>query len=1572
MPDRGDNKAAHEIDAHASLVLNFPSGNDSTAAAKEEFVDIIVEFVELTSKSSEVAQALYRIDESAYRAACGRTHTLLSKKRQRPVRVPMKPDCLAIMQFGRGMKMQRREILERLREEEARQEYIKWELDIAIGKAESRARRVKVASIVWDKWCAAKNSKRKQNLEISHLAVAEHTNKVQGFVENLTEGAQFDEDAQGFRRVVAHGDEWMHSRLIHEGVEQRVRVEVALPTIRAVLEENARQISDRRGELAVIVQHVYTLAASRLQPFLRGALARRRLPGVHWETMSYAVEIQRVFRGYRSRGAVQTTLKDKVRAQSADLQGWASLVLQRQARVWLARRAVDLKRVQVGLTSKVSELADRLASSEDSRSVSAVFGQIDKDYRNYQRTIGEMKTREDKMATTFVDKVLEKRDKDVEGAWTRFVAAATEHGAGLKRRSDARRAHPRPISLDERGGAGDTHDHEQKLMVLTERYGIPAHAQTLPSAYLRAALPMHLKLRRGGGGGGLAPNTSAKSAPTRRPKRQRIHNVPPPCSGEQPPTQLEVGGAFASQVHSSVSSACRYPEVSVGRGFSAADAAAGVGAAGAEGAKSPGLRSSPSRTGGHGLGSSAKRSQGRQTTAGVEDLVFGSGGDRGKSCGDVRGRSGSTWSSATGGMGSPEQNASSSRWAGEDNGSSAAGWESTWDTERESRGLKGDAGSRFPGSSARQDMPSGLKECVERLCAAAFLRGHVPEGLMPKGTSTAEAYQRYLQLPPSLAKIRHEQLCTEASKPVASALRARGYTTLEQLLPPSKLEFLLGEAGAAGDQIVAAVSLARELKPKQDASGGGGGGDGGHDMFSPLSPFSRQRLLAGPRRTPTFKEGSRGGSSSRATSRGSRRDGRPGTGDETKKRKGPLRISLDGLGFEGGPETGGTGKGGAWDPGRYTSRPEEWIRPPPSVRKQRWDDKTKAFVPINNYSFDGLYRRHHPLDPNGVDRDHKLGHAGSTVASGGYDDGDRPPGCGADLHERRMEAILREQYGAFFDGMTPSARDLYQHMINDSTSWGRVDDPIGTLMRRAAFFVVEHPSPATRAELADAREKDLVAKGFGGKTNSLARPIALAGKFQPRGLEQELAQAALAGERVPMGMEAFREFVRQLDATSACQHHQALSPGTLKTSSTGRSCGSAIADPRRTLLERRFEAAATLADPFTLRLEADGVLSVKVLVRVPARAWGLPSCLSEEIERMLGLLTARTCASDNMYAHRGQRKCKSPDTAGKPKGSKSGRFCADEKRGGGGGDGRVSCRNKRGRARRNRQTFEFDPRFQRSPTDPFGRPPRLERIRPCLGPRQETEDGRGDLLPSDEDDLPPGVWDRPVPTGPDASIRSDVTDEERGGDAAARREKPGPGLSVPFSADCGGDSLKDATSELTIQLPGEQPQTPAVERKLRHQTNQAAATDKPAGKVNKTSKISVSATKMPEEPTSSSRFQCREHPRCGAQFSKASNLRLHERSHAAAPEYHRLRRAPQLGRDPPPASCEGAGAPAEKFRLRTTLPPSVRRELQQLQEEGVRRRRRSLLAGPGLAGTVATWAGVISPGRATFGQSCGV
>lgn len=62
---------------------------------------------------------------------------------------------------------------------------------------------------------------------------------------------------------------------------------------------------------------------------------------------------------------------------------------------------------------------------------------------------------------------------------------------------------------------------------------------------------------------------------------------------------------------------------------------------------------------------------------------------------------------------------------------------------------------------------------------------------------------------------------------------------------------------------------------------------------------------------------------------------------EPKKKKKALRVSLRGLG-SGGSAQGADQGSGKWDPSRYTTRPEEWIRPPPSVIKRRWDESAKV------------------------------------------------------------------------------------------------------------------------------------------------------------------------------------------------------------------------------------------------------------------------------------------------------------------------------------------------------------------------------------------------------------------------------------------------------------------------------------------------------------------------------------------------------------------------------------------------------------------------------------------------------
>eukprot|EP00904_Undaria_pinnatifida_P004200 jgi/Undpi1/13781/HiC_scaffold_9.g03432.m1 len=515
-----------------------------------------------------------------------------------------------------------------------------------------------------------------------------------------------------------------------------------------------------------------------------------------------------------------------------------------------------------------------------------------------------------------------------------------------------------------------------------------------------------------------------------------------------------------------------------------------------------------------------------------------------------------------------------------------------------------------------------------------------------------------------------------------------------------------------------------------------------------------------------------------------------------------------------------------------------------------------------------------------------------------------------------------------------------------------------------------------------------------------------------------------------MGPQALRGFIEQLDAVGTS--HPSLSLSTVRTpgksggvlrrdgddvyccSVTGR-FGSTLADPRRTLLERRLEAAETLAGPFILRLEADGVTNVKVLARVPVRAWDLPPCLVEQVERMIGILTARTCATAHYQAHHGSGGNFKSGARRKPASAAraSGRLLANNGVGVSGSvDSDANCRRKRRgggrlRSQQPQHMLTFDPRFQKSAVDPFGRPPRLERVQAGPGQHRGKEDDHNDgsnrvFLEAKDDDLPPGPWDRPPAAsdraGKDDSGDGDHIPEVAVEDEIAPRHPNAAGATGASLSPCKGSSPgspssplpptpsttvepENTQSELLRDLAAAHPEQPKLDIEQRplgqprqsHQRGGCLRRKQPLKSSNRKRAPSTNATskKGGNHPTTPEAFElttrrqrltCR-FPHCSAVLTSLSTLRTHERSHATAPEYHRLRHAPQLFRDPPPAPSEGDGADAARFRLRTTLPASVRRELQELQEESAHRRRGSLLSLPGLAGVAATWAGVVAPGR---------
>lgn len=235
---------------------------------------------------------------------------------------------------------------------------------------------------------------------------------------------------------------------------------------------------------------------------------------------------------------------------------------------------------------------------------------------------------------------------------------------------------------------------------------------------------------------------------------------------------------------------------------------------------------------------------------------------------------------------------------------------------------------------------------------------------------------RFLALPPSLAKIRHEQLCREASQPVAALLRSRGFTSVRQLLPPSKLEHLLRETGTSQGEIYAAVSIVREINPASSpprtrgvCAGNNGGyviaASGARALFSPLPSSTRKGLVMGRTTRGGFGDGDEGSRDTGTNIAGSfggnnvggeksivavgetlkwggtkSRDGTRTSPHSDGRRKAQM-MRVDNLGLGGGP-VANEGTGDGWEPRRYTSNPAEWMKPPPSVIHRRWDDETKV------------------------------------------------------------------------------------------------------------------------------------------------------------------------------------------------------------------------------------------------------------------------------------------------------------------------------------------------------------------------------------------------------------------------------------------------------------------------------------------------------------------------------------------------------------------------------------------------------------------------------------------------------
>lgn len=250
-------------------------------------------------------------------------------------------------------------------------------------------------------------------------------------------------------------------------------------------------LRELRGELAVLVQCIYQLAVPHLQKTVRGHFARTRFPKLKLQIVGLArfaaaVQIQRVARGFISaresrreladrffhyatriqcywrrkkayirahekrevlrikwenemackiqnlwrvkmaRRRMEDRRQEQLKKRKGATQEWGTVTIQRIARGYIAKKIIVNRRIELKLHDRISRLADRYIAKGD---LWQFLKSVDEDYRRFETTIDDILEREDTMATTFVSKVLDKRESENEKAWQAYEAVTEAHGA---------------------------------------------------------------------------------------------------------------------------------------------------------------------------------------------------------------------------------------------------------------------------------------------------------------------------------------------------------------------------------------------------------------------------------------------------------------------------------------------------------------------------------------------------------------------------------------------------------------------------------------------------------------------------------------------------------------------------------------------------------------------------------------------------------------------------------------------------------------------------------------------------------------------------------------------------------------------------------------------------------------------------------------------------------------------------------------------------------------------------------------------------------------------------------------
>lgn len=340
-------------------------------------------------------------------------------------------------------------------------------------------------------------------------------------------------------------------------------------------------------------------------------------------------------------------------------------------------------------------------------------------------------------------------------------------------------------------------------------------------------------------------------------------------------------------------------------------------------------------------------------------------------------------------------------------------------------------------------------------------------------------------------------------------------------------------------------------------------------------------------------------------------------------------------------------------------------------------------------------------------------------------------------------------------------------------------------------------------------------------------------------------------------------------------------------------------EDKRELVRERFRAALMLTTPYTLRLKADGTLSVMDLLERPNLGeLGMPPALFDQVEALLSTAVSLSVSSKVVPTVRDHLST-SKEIFAVP--------------------------------------MVFDPRFQRGPFDPYGRAPRImPKLRPKAtkpdGPSRassfspEKRDIAGPMAAAgqdkdDEEDLPGGLWDNKGEKAKSShttrhakklwGFQSDLQQQGNQGEGGGLQESSLTGLQErPLSK-------RDREKQPGHQ--GKNDKERPLSKRDMHERAKGLKHD-----------FEAKVRSGFERP-----YRC-SHAGCDQAFSRAYSLKVHEKSHSLFPDYHKFRSEAQIFLDPDKVAAEAHVRAA--FEAKTLLPPlGVQEEIYQLRVKAAHR-----------------------------------